>query len=42
VRYGSKLRALHQSTDEVNLVVDTAAGLETITADYALLTLPFR
>jgi monoamine oxidase len=41
VRYGAKLRGLHQDRSSVTLAVHTAAGPETIVADYVLVTVPF-
>jgi monoamine oxidase len=41
IRFGSKLTAIDQSPDNVAIFYDTLGGKRQITADYAIITIPF-
>ena len=41
IRYGAKMTAIDQSPDRVGIHYQTAAGPAEITADYAIITVPF-
>jgi monoamine oxidase len=41
IRFGAKMIALNQSPDDVTVFYQTAAGREQVTADYAIIAVPF-